>query len=110
MPLCPYCKEEIAEGAIYCKHCHKYLVGRKRPIGVTIIAVLTLFGATVNLFGYLMSEDQQDILLGIHMPFEAMIIYYLNSLRSANVLWDWTFRLKRFGSKDIYRSKHIPSS
>jgi len=25
--ICPYCKEEIADGAIKCKHCKSYLTG-----------------------------------------------------------------------------------
>jgi TM2 domain-containing membrane protein YozV len=29
--LCPYCKEEIAEGAVKCKHCGSMLVVQTRP-------------------------------------------------------------------------------
>jgi hypothetical protein len=29
--LCPYCKEETAEGAIKCKHCDSMLVAPARP-------------------------------------------------------------------------------
>lgn len=30
---CPYCKEQIAEGAVRCKHCHADLVKREEKKG-----------------------------------------------------------------------------
>ena len=77
MPLCPFCKEEIAEGAIYCKHCHKDIVVRKRPIGVTIIAVFILISAAVGLVKGIDPKESSSILFGMIVPYGVMVVYYL---------------------------------
>jgi TM2 domain-containing membrane protein YozV len=50
--LCPYCKEEIAEGAVKCKHCGSMLVVRQsRPSNYKDKLVAGLLGIFLGGFG-----------------------------------------------------------
>jgi TM2 domain-containing membrane protein YozV len=49
--LCPYCKEEIAEGAIKCKHCGSMLMAQVRPANNKDKLVASLLAIFLGTFG-----------------------------------------------------------
>ncbi|MDD5087275.1 MAG: zinc ribbon domain-containing protein [bacterium] len=72
MALCPKCGKEIADSAVVCKHCHATIGTPQRPIGVTVIAALTLLGAAqilISAIGMLFRRHFGcSVILGIRIP------------------------------------------
>ncbi len=68
MTYCTNCGQEIADGAVVCKHCNATLGTPKRPTGVTVLAVLLYIGGVFSLIGSFSIQEYNSYVLGINVP------------------------------------------
>jgi hypothetical protein len=74
--VCPFCKEQIADGAIKCKHCSSMLdgseqvtSGKKKPIWASVTSLVMSLITLVFYYSGLSTEDyytvvDEDLIIG----------------------------------------------
>ena len=90
MIFCPKCSNLVANDSLICNHCSYIFPEPQRPVGITILAVLSLVGGVFGIIGAFTKNDTNSILIGSHVsPVLATVVSLIIAL--ANILCGYGF-------------------